>query len=422
MLQRLAQGSSGDPGHLVDLGDRYFQDGNSALAVQTWKRILVVVQPRAKALAALGDVYLEHDLTPDALAAYKEAVALEPANLVFKKALAAALERTRAYREASTLYEEIVAKAKEKGDKALARECRTRIVALWGLERILEQQLPALKTAFSANPPDVEAGRMLAEAELRLRRLPDAEATLRRVVEVAPGDGDSATSRSERVLVQENKIADAIAVLAKLTEVDPKRARELYERMAQYALQIYKDDDAIKYAARAVELNPDDAEGHRRLGEMYRSKQDADHATAEFRAAITKNDRLFIVYLELADLLRAKGKTTRPSRLFRRVVRSSPRRRPREERGEPLDGDQSRQGDARVARAGSPAAGHRRAAEAHLPAFARGALSRSHLRARPARPSRKPGRRERGEGGAGPHQGARAVKPPLLDALADQDS
>ncbi len=323
VLQRLAASSTGDPGHLVDLGDHYFQDGNSALAVATWKRILVVVQPRAKALAALGDVYLEHDMTADALAAYKEAVALDPGNLPFKKALAAADERTRAYREARQLYEEIVAKARDKGDKALARECRTRIVALWGLERILDAQLPPLRAAFAKDPPDVEAGRMLAEAQLHLRRFGEAEVTLRRVLDLAPGDTESYLAL-ERVLVQDGKVAEAIAVLGKLAEVEPKRARELYERMAQYALQIYKDDDAIKYAARAVELNPDDAEGHRRLGEMYRSKQDVEHAIAEFRAAITKNDRLFVVYFELADLLLSKGQADEADRLFRRVVRGAP--------------------------------------------------------------------------------------------------
>ena len=42
------------------------------------------------ALAALGDVYLEHEMATDALAAYKEAVALEPTNLGYEKALAAA--------------------------------------------------------------------------------------------------------------------------------------------------------------------------------------------------------------------------------------------------------------------------------------------------------------------------------------------
>src|ERR1019366_6547706 len=157
VLQRLAQeGGGGDAGHLVDLGDRYFQDGDAALAVQTWKRILTTVQPRAKALASLGDVYLEHDMTSDALAAYKEAVALDPGNLGYEKALAAAHERTRAYREAQALYEEIATRAKEKGDKALARESRTRIVTLWGLQRMLEQELPALRRQFGATPPDAE--------------------------------------------------------------------------------------------------------------------------------------------------------------------------------------------------------------------------------------------------------------------------
>jgi tetratricopeptide (TPR) repeat protein/HEAT repeat protein len=324
VLQRLAQeGAGGDAGHLVDLGDRYFQDGNVPLALQTWRRILATVQPRAKALAALADVLLEHDMTSDALAAYKEAVALEPTNLGYAKALAAAYERTRAYREAQALYEDIATRAKEKGDKALARECRTRIVTLWGLERVLEQELPGLRRQFAATPPDPEAGRMLAEALIHLRKLPDAEAALRRVLELSPGDAESYLAL-ERVLVQEAKIAEAIAVLERLAQAEPKRARELYQRMAQYALQIYDDDDAIKYAARAVELNPDDAEGHRRLGEMYRSRQDVEHAIAEFRAAITKNDRLFVVYFELADLLLSKGLPEEADRLFRAIVRGAP--------------------------------------------------------------------------------------------------
>jgi tetratricopeptide (TPR) repeat protein/HEAT repeat protein len=323
VLQRLAQGSTGDAGHLVDLGDRYFQDGDVPLAMQTWKRILSVVQPRAKGLAAYADVLLEHDMIADALAAYRTAVDLDPSNLAFKKALASAYERNRSYRDARILYEEVAARAKEKGDATLLRECRTRIVTLWGLERVLEQQLPALRQAFESAPPDLDAGRTLAEAQLHLRRLPDAEATLRRVIELAPGDAESYLAL-ERVLVQESKIAEAIGVLERLTRVEPKRAREIYERMAQYALQIYKDDDAIKYAARAVELNPDDAEGHRRLGEMYRSKQDTDRAIVEFRAAIVKNDRLFPVYFELADLLLSKDEAAEADRLFRRVLRGAP--------------------------------------------------------------------------------------------------
>ena len=323
VLTRLASTSVNDPGHLVDLGDRYFQDGNQALAIATWRRILTSITPRARALSALGDVYLEHDMTADALAAFKEAATLDPQSLVFKKQLAGALERSKSYRESRVIWQELAEKARASGDKILAREARTRIVTLWGFERILDAQIPILNQKFAATPPDVEAGRMLAEVQLHARKLPDAEVTLRRVITVAPGDADSYLAL-ERVLVQENKTSDAIAVLEKLVSVEPKRARELYQRMAQYALQLYRDDDAIKYAARAVELNPDDAEGHRRLGEMYKQRQDVEHAIVEFRAAIAKNDRLYITYLELADLLLSKGQGEEADRLFRRVIRGAP--------------------------------------------------------------------------------------------------
>ncbi len=323
VLTRLAQVGTNDPSHLVDLGDRYFQDGNTALAVTTWKRILTTITPRARALSALGDVYLEHDMTADALTTLREAVSLDPSSSAYKKQLASAYERAHNYREARVLWQELGERAKKTNDKTLARESRTHIVSLWGLERIIEGQVAPLSAAFRSTPPDVEAGRTLAEVQIHLRKSADAEGTLRRVIQLAPGDSDSYLAL-ERVLVQEGKLQDAIAVLEKLVEVEPKRARELYQRMAQYALQTYHDDDAIKYAARAVELNPDDAEGHRKLGEMYRSRQDTEHAITEFRAAIAKNDRLYIVYFELADLLLTKGDTDEADRLFRRVIRGAP--------------------------------------------------------------------------------------------------
>src|SRR5262249_55413569 len=154
-----------------------------------------------------------------------------------------------------------------------------------------------------------------------LHRLQDAEQTLRKIVAIAPGDEESLLSL-ERILVLEQNLLGAIEVLGKLVEVDPKRAREFYQRMAQYAAELYRDDDAIKYAAAAVELSPEDANGHQKLGEMYQRRQDVPHAIAEYRAALAKNDRLFLVYFELAELLMSTGQVDEADRLYRRVVRA----------------------------------------------------------------------------------------------------
>ncbi len=331
VLTRLAQSDATDPSHLVDLGDRYLQDGNEPLAMATWKRILVVVQPRARALSLLADVYLEHDKTAEALALLREAAALDHDDLGVRKQLAVALERARSYPEAIARWIELEARAKQSGDVMLARESRESLVKLWELEHVLESQVGPLSARFTALPPDIDAGRTLAEVQKRLRRLADAEDTLRKVIKLAPGDAES---RRALVLVlkqgnKPDKLDEAIAVLEELVAVDPKRARETYQEMAALAADNLHDPDhdrhAIHYQQRAVELNPEDAEGHMKLGAEYETLlQDSEHAIREYRAAIQKNDRLFEVYFRLAALLTSRGETAEADRLRRVVIRRAP--------------------------------------------------------------------------------------------------
>ncbi|MEJ7728512.1 MAG: tetratricopeptide repeat protein [Polyangiaceae bacterium] len=328
VLTRLAVAGGADPTYLIDLGDRYYQAGDKKKALETWARIKALVPNRAKAAAQLGEVYLDHDMPTEALASLREAVQLEPSNLRYKKSLAIALERTatsggnanQRYQDARAIWEELLAASKN--DKLLAREARTHIVNLLAMTQELAGRVASQSAKFNAKPPDLEAGRLLAEMQRKLHRLADAEATLGRLTVLAPGDEEGFLAL-ERVLVLEQKLAGAIEVLDKLVEINPKRAREFYQRMAQYATELYRDDDAIEYAARAVELSPEDANGHQKLGEMYKRRQDVPKAIAEYRAAIQKNDRLFPVYFDLAELLLSSGQVEEADRLFRRVVRAA---------------------------------------------------------------------------------------------------
>ncbi len=329
VLQRMVAVNGSDPTPLIDLGDRYFQSGDKKRALETWARLRALPGGRAKAASALGDVYLDHDMPTEAIAALREAVELEPMNARFQKALAVGLERTaasssnakRQRSEAEAIWESLLASAAN--DPLLAREARSHVVSLWSIDRELTNHIAPLTRRLDTTPPDLEAGRLLAEVQRKLQRFAEAEATLRRVVKNAPGDEESLLSL-ERVLVQQRKLAQAIETLSKLVDVDSKRAREFYQRMAQYAAELYRDDDAITFAAKAVELSPDDAEGHAKLGAMYRKRQDTVRAISELRRAIQKNDRLFPVYFELAELLLATGQTDEADRLLRQVVRSAP--------------------------------------------------------------------------------------------------
>lgn len=329
VLQRLARDPR-DPRHLVELGDRFYQDGDKEKAVRTWKRILTLIPNKARALYTLGEVYLEHDMPKEALESLAEAVKLAPKLTNYKKAYALALERTGAgasaaqkraqYDQALKIWEGLLLDASA---AHVAREARQHIVTLWSLSGQLEEKVSPLSRRLSGRPPDLDAGRLLAEIHVRRKRYSEAEKVLKKVTDAAPGDAESFL-RLEHVLVVQRKLKSAIEVLEKLVKIEPKRAREYYQRMANYAAELYQDDAAIKYAARAVELSPDDAEGHRKLGEMYRRRQDNDKAIAQFRQAISKNDRLFPVYFQLAELLINQGEIDEADRLLRRVVRASP--------------------------------------------------------------------------------------------------
>lgn len=329
VLERVAKLPSSDPQYLIDLGDRYFQAEDKKRALATWEKIRTVVRNRAKASSILGEVYLEHDLPDEALTALREAVKLAPTQHRYEKQLAIALERTandrrstrhRRYAEALTIWEKLLDQADQ--DAVLSREARTHIVSLWAILRQLPDKVAPLAAKLNSTPPDLQAGRLLAEVQRRLHRLADSESTLRKVSELAPGDHTTLLAL-ERVLVMQRKLPQAIEVLEKLAEADVKSARQYYQRMAQYAAEMYRDDDAIKYAARAVELSPDDAVGHYRLGKMYRRRQDTKHAVAEYRQAIKKNDRMFRAYFDLAELLLAQGDVGEADRLYRFVIRSS---------------------------------------------------------------------------------------------------
>lgn len=331
LLERLARGDG--PRHLVELGDRHFARGETERAMKIWQR-LAKDPSDAAALHTLGEVYLDHDLPDQAIVALGQAMKLAPGRVQFAKSYGLALERagagapspsTRAryYREAQQLWEQMLSRAATERDENLARESRQHIVTLWSLTGTLSERVGPLTRRFEDTPPDLDAGRLLAETELRLRRLDAAEATLRAIIARAPGDTESYL-RLERTLVQQGKTEDAIAILSKLCELDPQRAKEYYQRMASYAAESYQDDRAIKYAARAVELGPDDAQGHQRLGEMYRERQDVEHAILEFRQALNKNDRLFAVHFQLAELLLNRQQIDEADQLLRHVMRASP--------------------------------------------------------------------------------------------------
>ncbi|HTM44319.1 MAG TPA: HEAT repeat domain-containing protein [Polyangiaceae bacterium] len=331
VLERATHEGHVDPNSFIELGNRYFKAGQNQRAEETWKRVLQVGGNSARSWQTLGDVYLEHEKIDSALDAYRHALKLAPNDPALRKAYASALERgasdlpnsarRQQYDEAQTVWQALL--TDPASSEQLAHEARQHIVTLWSLSGDLSQRLAPLARRLHQSPPDLPAGQLLAEAQIRLRRYADAEQTLRSLQHNLPGDRPLALSL-ERVLVLQRKLVDAIPVLEGLTRSDPQRAREYYQRMAQYAGELYQDDRALEYATRVVELGPDDADSHLKLAELYRRRQNPNKAIEHFRMALGKNERLFPAYLELSELLINRGDFDSADQLLGRVATLSP--------------------------------------------------------------------------------------------------
>jgi tetratricopeptide (TPR) repeat protein len=322
ILARLSRSSATDARFLVELGSRYYQKGDTETAHKTWKRLITLGGDRAKGYLTYGEVLIDHEAVTEGVKALREANNLAPKDLGAKKALALGLERAAAQgensksqgyeRDALRAWQDVLEASADSTDPSTALTkslARRHIVRLWKRTGMIIEALPPLEKRLAQKPPDLEAGRLLAEAYVAARAEQRAVETLKTVLQSAPGDRSSLLLL-ESIHSKMGQHREAISVLTRLVEADPQRAREYYERMARAAAAQNDRSLALSYAELAVQKSPTDPAAQASLGDLYLSQGRLDAAEAAFRRALAQDDRLHAVSLKLADIL---AKTSRAS-------------------------------------------------------------------------------------------------------------
>lgn len=341
-LRALVRAQPHEPANLVALGEHQRRHGDQRGADATFERILRTGGDRAAAHALLGGLYLEQGRGLLALRAFEEAVELQPQVLAYVRGLAEALQRGHRGPEAVAMWARVIELAQD--TPPVRREARRQMVAIWHGRGELGGKLDQWARHFGWSPrgdapevqqPDLDAGRLLAEAYLllaqRKRRgkpggevayLRAAEGVLQRLSTLLPDDVETLLAL-ERLRTGRGDPVGAIEVLDRLATVDPASARDYLARMAKHALAVYRDDDAVAYATRVVALSPRDARAHRRLGDLHRGRQDMPAAIEAYARAIELDAALYPVHFDLAELQLAAGEPKRAAELLLRVVASS---------------------------------------------------------------------------------------------------
>lgn len=336
VLTRLSSTTNRDPRFLVELGARYYQAGDTKSAQRTWKKILTVHRDRAQAHVTYGEVLIDHEAAEDGVAELRKAVELAPNEPKIHQSLALGLERVAASargasqagyeREALQHFERVLelirAQGQTESSEQLASLARRHIVRIYKRTGRLEQQLLPLEKRLNDSPPDLEAGRLLVEGYVSLRRDRAAIGALKKIVQHAPGDRQALLKLESAYLKVEDYPA-AIKTLERLVEADPKRAQEYYERMARAAALRNDTAGALKFAELAVQRNPGDPTAQAQLGDLYLTSGRPKEAENAFRKALAQDDRLHLVSLRLAELLSKTGRAEEALDVLFHVMRTA---------------------------------------------------------------------------------------------------
>ncbi|HZY72881.1 MAG TPA: FG-GAP-like repeat-containing protein, partial [Edaphobacter sp.] len=105
------------------------------------------------------------------------------------------------------------------------------------------------------------------------------------------------------------RLAEAEDTLKQATTIDPENVRIWY-CLGLAHLAESKSDPAIEDFKRAIKLNPMDADSHYYLGSLYRSLKDYDQAIGEFEEALRLNPLHASAQFGLASALQRSGKAT----------------------------------------------------------------------------------------------------------------
>ena len=271
-------------GHLVQLGEYYFGQGDRGAAVTTWDRVLRVVPRKAKGHIILARLYAEHEMQGEAIEHFRQATRLASTRADYHKGFALYLERVARYADARTLWAKVI-ELVGPTDHAELREARQHIVGILDKQATLPLKMRAWRLAFEAEPPDWGAGLFLAEALITMKELEPAAKVLERLTELRPQDAEGLLYLEE-VYEKLYRLSDSIALLERIAELDPGGARERLRRMAQLSIDLHKPDDALKYARLVVNLNPTAPEAHLHLGDIYVQMERWPEALAAYRQGL----------------------------------------------------------------------------------------------------------------------------------------
>lgn len=312
-----------EPSHVMSLGEYYWSIEDRTRALSTWQRLQKMGGKKGEGRFLYAEALFDHDLFAEALVELTAALELAPDNERIVRSLALLHEKMGRRQDALAAWQKLVERsAGAARTTAATREAREHIIELWDKDGRLETEIAGLQRRFSAEPPDLGAGRFLAVALLRLGRVSEARSIYERLDELLPQDHETLTGL-EQVYTRQSDNPRVMEVLERLAKASPRAAIEYLHRAAELALSSGDENTARKLARQIVEAAPAEASAYTRVGDLYARMDMRAEAAEAWRNVLNLEPRNMAVRFKLASLYRDQGLDQREEQVLTEIVRET---------------------------------------------------------------------------------------------------
>src|SRR3569623_504780 len=264
----------------------------------------------------LGVVLMAQGALDEAIAGYRQAIALQPNHANAHYNLGNALkeqsrmdEAIASYRKALVLTPNYAQLHSNLGD-ALQAQGR------------LDEAIASYRTALRLDSNLVELHYNLGDALREREDLDEAAASYRREIELKPDYAD-AYNNLGNVLKDQDKQDEAAEAYQQAIPIKPDFA-EAYSNLGEAFYALGRLDEAIASNRRALEIRPDSAETYNSLGNALRERGRLDEAAACGRQALLLKPDFAEAYNGLGNTLQAQGRLDEAIACYRQVLSLKP--------------------------------------------------------------------------------------------------
>jgi tetratricopeptide (TPR) repeat protein len=268
-------------------------------------------QPRTE----LGNAYAKAGETEKAVAAFREAIRVQPHYAPAVKGLVAALFAEGKPDDAARVIEE------ERGQGGLDPVLLTNLGNAYLQSGRAESAEAPLQEAAKLDPDLAETPNLLGLVSLAKGNGTAAESRFREAIRIQP-DLALAHHNLANLLGQTRRYPEAKYEFRKALALDPNYV----EAHHHYALllEITSDFEGARSELEAtVRLDPNQAEAHNELGDLFAAKGKAQRAAEEYRAAIRIRPDFYEAHLGLGNILARGGAVAEAREHFQHAAMSA---------------------------------------------------------------------------------------------------